>query len=151
MNLQAVDFQSCACTSISARCERPCSWPSVCHRWPSFGSTTSHLPSPQSVTLPTCSQMPAPECRCAGLLCFSRYCPVRLKMLYFFCCLSLCIMWKVLQTYYNIAVYIAKCVSWVPKLTLLDLWTNQTYKCTLRMECICMWETYCTCRLKNHS
>ena len=39
--------------------------------------------------------------------------------------------------------YITDCVSWVLKLTLLDLWTNWTYKCALRMELIHMQGTYC--------
>ena len=30
--------------------------------------------------------------------------------------------------------YTADCISWVPRLTLLDLGTNKTYECTLRME-----------------
>ena len=30
--------------------------------------------------------------------------------------------------------YIADCVSWVRKLTLLDLQTNWIYECTLEME-----------------
>ena len=39
--------------------------------------------------------------------------------------------------------YIVDCVSWVPRLTLLDLQTNWTYKCTLRMELVHMQGTYC--------
>ena len=34
--------------------------------------------------------------------------------------------------------YIADCVSWVPRLTLLDLLTNETYKRALRTELILM-------------
>ena len=37
--------------------------------------------------------------------------------------------------------YIAKSVSWVLRLTLLDLQANWTYKHTLRMECVHMQET----------
>ena len=37
----------------------------------------------------------------------------------------------------------ANCVSWVPQLTLLDLWTNWTYKCALRTELVHMLGTYC--------
>ena len=32
------------------------------------------------------------------------------------------------------AIFIANCISWVPRLTLLDLQTNWTYKCALRIE-----------------
>ena len=38
--------------------------------------------------------------------------------------------------------YIADCVSWVPQLTLLDLWTNWIYEYALGMELICMLGTY---------
>lgn len=30
---------------------------------------------------------------------------------------------------------IADCASWVPRPTLLDLWTNWTYKCTQKRTC----------------
>ena len=46
-------------------------------------------------------------------------------------------MYYLCEKYYKpIAVqyYIANCVSWVPRLTLVDLGTNWTYKCTLRTE-----------------
>ena len=59
------------------------------------------------------------------LLYFSRYCTVRLKMFYFVCFFNVLFVWK----YYKPAIvqyYIAYCVSWVPKLTLLDLQTNWT-------------------------
>ena len=38
----------------------------------------------------------------------------------------------------TVQYYIAHCVSWVPRLTLLDLQTNWTYECTLRTELIPM-------------
>ena len=39
--------------------------------------------------------------------------------------------------------YIADCVSWVPRLILLNLGTNWTYEHTLRMELVHMYRTYC--------
>ena len=42
-----------------------------------------------------------------------------------------------------ITVYVADCISWVPSLTLLALWTNWTYKHTLGVELIHGWRTYC--------
>ena len=39
--------------------------------------------------------------------------------------------------------YIAICVSWVPRLTLLDSWTNWPHKHALQMEHICSQGTYC--------
>ena len=38
--------------------------------------------------------------------------------------------------------YIASCVGWVSRLTSLDLQTNQTYKCALGRELVCMQENY---------
>ena len=41
------------------------------------------------------------------------------------------------RTHTHTHYYLAGCVSWIPKLTLLDFWTNRTYECTLRMEHVC--------------
>ena len=40
--------------------------------------------------------------------------------------------------YVTVQYYIANCVSWVPRLILLDLRTTWTYECALRMELVCM-------------
>ena len=56
------------------------------------------------------------------LLYFSRYCPVRLQMFNF--CVSLFFMYYLCKKYYKpitVQYYIADYVSWVPRLTLLDL------------------------------
>ena len=37
----------------------------------------------------------------------------------------------------TVLYYIADCVNWVPRLTLLDLQTNWTYKRALRIELVC--------------
>ena len=42
--------------------------------------------------------------------------------------------------------YIADCVSWVPRLTLLDLQTNWIYEHSLRMELVLTQGTYCRAR-----
>ena len=66
-------------------------------------------------------------------LCFSRYCSLSLECLLYFLYLIVfyvLFVWKVLQTI-TVQYYIADCVSWEPKLTLLDLWTNWTHKCAL--------------------
>ena len=50
-------------------------------------------------------------------------------------------MYSLCEKYYKpitVQYYIADCVSWVPKITLLDLRTNWTYKCGLRTELIHM-------------
>ena len=53
---------------------------------------------------------------------------------------SSCKLSKMWMYYKPITVqyYIADCVSWVPRLTLLDLRTNWSYKCALRTELVCM-------------
>ena len=42
----------------------------------------------------------------------------------------------------TVQYYIADCISLVPRLTLLDIWTHWTYKYTLGMELVCMWGLY---------
>ena len=77
---------------------------------------------------------------------FSRYCTVRLKKFFVFVFMYV-YMYHSCKNYYKpIAVqyYIAGCVSWVPRLTLLDLQTNWSYECTLRMELDHVYKTYCT-------
>ena len=83
---------------------------------------------------------------CTVLLNFSRYCTVRLKMFSLFL-VSLFFMYYLCEKYYKpitVQYYIADCVSWVPRLTLLDLRTNWTYRLTLGTELVCMQGTYCT-------
>ena len=74
------------------------------------------------------------ECRpqytscCAVLLYFLRYCTVRFKI-FTFCVCFLCLffMYVLLEKYYKpstVQYYITACVSWVPRLNLLDLKTN---------------------------
>ena len=65
---------------------------------------------------------------CTVLLYFSRHSTVRLEMLYFLC---LFFMYYLCEKCYKpiiVQYYIANCVSWVPRLTLLDLSTNLTYE-----------------------
>ena len=77
---------------------------------------------------------------CTVLLYFSRYCTVRLKM-FIFC---VCFLWTyyLCEKYYKpITVWynIADCISWVPRLTLLDLtnkldlWTHSRSATRLRV------------------
>jgi len=71
---------------------------------------------------------------------FSRYCSIKLKVLsLFFQIYYLC------EKHYSIITiqyFIADCVSWVPRPTLLDLGTNELYECALRMELIRMEGTH---------
>ena len=56
-------------------------------------------------------------------------------------------MYYLYEKYYKpitVQYYIANCVSWVPKLTLLDLRTNWIYEHALGIEPVCMQGTYCT-------
>ena len=56
------------------------------------------------------------------------------KMTYFLC--LLCIVWKVLYRRIRVKYYIANCVSWVPRLALLDLQINWTYERTPGTGCV---------------
>ena len=50
-------------------------------------------------------------------------------------------MYYLCEKYYKpitVQYCIADCISWVPRLTLLDLQTNWTYECTVRRELVCM-------------
>ena len=50
-------------------------------------------------------------------------------------------MYYLYEMYYKLRTaqyYIADCVSWVPRLTLLDLRTNWTCERALRTELVCM-------------
>ena len=50
-------------------------------------------------------------------------------------------MYYLCEKYYKpitVQYYIANCVSWVPRLTLLDLRTNWTYERTLGKKCVHM-------------
>ena len=75
---------------------------------------------------------------CTVLPYFSRYCTVRLKCFIF--CVCLFFMYYLYEKYckpiITVQYYIADCVSWVPKLTLLDLRTNWTYECVLGTELV---------------
>ena len=67
------------------------------------------------------------------------YC--KIKNVFFISCVHLFFMYYLCEKYYTpitVQYYIANCVSWAPRLTLLDLWTNWTYKCTLKMELVHM-------------
>ena len=54
-------------------------------------------------------------------------------------------MYYLCEKYYKtitVQYCISHCVGWVPRLTLLDLQTNWTCKCTLKMELIDMLAAY---------
>ena len=102
-----------------------------------------HLPHPLP-PLVSNSSYPFTQCQplhtsCyTVLLYFSRYCTVRLKMPIFCVC---SFMYYLCEKYYKpitVQYQIADRVSWVPRLTLLDLWTNWTWEDTLRIERIHM-------------
>ena len=92
----------------------------------------SALPSPTSS--PSCisnSSGPFTPCQplhagcCTVLLHFSRSCTIRLKCFFFVCVYFL--MYYFCEKYYkplSVQYYTADCISWVPRLTLLDLQTN---------------------------
>ena len=59
----------------------------------------------------------------AVVLYFSRYCTVRLNMFYFLCLFFMYYLCERCYKPITVQYYIADCVSWVPRLTLLDLQT----------------------------
>ena len=66
------------------------------------------------------------------------YCKIKNIFLIFLC---LFFMYYLCEKYYKpitVQHYIANCVSWVPRLTLLDLGTNWTYERALGMELVHM-------------
>ena len=116
-------------TKNQSRCHQHQAWVklwfvSVSYCWQSFSSTISHLLSfLQSVALLACSLGASPWMPVVVLCyCFSRYCTVRLKMFSLFFVFIFYILF--VRKYYKpitVQYYITSCVSWVPRLTLLDL------------------------------
>ena len=126
--------------SVSVRGEWNCSSPSSSHRWASCSSTILHLLSLlRSVTLPAWS-LDASGCMPTVVLYFSRYCIVRLKVFSLFLCVCFLIYYLCEKYYKSFTVQhcIADCVSWVPRLTLLDLWTNWTNELALGIGLVCI-------------
>ena len=105
-------------------------------------------PSPhlQSVTLPACSLNASPRLPAVALYyCAFQGMYYKIKNTLFF--LGFIFMYYLCEKYYKpttVQYYIVNCVSWVPRLTLLDLQTNWSYECTLRMELDHVYKTYCT-------
>ena len=81
----------------------------------------------------------------------SRYCTMIQNIFFIFCVCSF--MYYLCEKYYKpltcgtvmvlhysntVWYYIVHCVSWLPRLMLLDLQTNWTCECAIRMELICM-------------
>ena len=124
------------CT-INVRLEWNCSLPSISHCWQSFSSTVSHLFSLlQSGTLLACWLDAIPYMP-ALILCFPKYCTVRVKMFSLFFVFSMYYLCENYCTSTTVQYYIAGCYSWVPRQTVglmnkLDLWThsqNGTHSC----------------------
>ena len=139
MNLHVANFQRCKCAfSNYVRPEWNRSLPSVCYCWWFFSSTISHLLL-QLVTLLACS-LAAPVCQvlyCTTVLSKVLYCKV--QNIFFIVCVLLwciiCVKHIINLSQYSTEQYsIADCVSWVPRLTLVDLWTNWAYEHAVGME-----------------
>ena len=65
----------------------------------------------------------------------------KVKNVFFIFCFYLFFMYCLCEKYYKpitVQYYIAYCVSWVPRLTLLDLGTDWTYESALRTELVHM-------------
>ena len=105
----------------------------------SFSSTISHLLSlPQSVNLLTCSLDATPVCQllyCTTVLLKTLYCKIKNVFFTFSVYLLLC--YYLFIKYYKpiiVQYYIADCVSWIPKLTLLDLLYINMYNIFLQVN-----------------
>ena len=148
-SLQDVNFQKCEHATPSGKEPEP--MPSVsgmsevaaCRLSP-IADDPSALSSPtssptSSVTLSVCSL----DARCSSQL---LYCTTILfkamnhlvKNVYFFC-----LLFVYYFDYITVQYYTADCISWVPRLILLDFGTNWTYQCSLGIELICMYRNYC--------
>ena len=101
-------------------------------------------PPPPPISKFSCYSLNASACMpaacCTVLLYFSRYFPVILKMLSFF--VLFIFLGIIVCKPITVKYYIADCVSWVPRLSLLNSWTHWTYECALEMEFIHMNGTY---------
>ena len=133
-------FKDSNMCSISVRREWNCSLPFVS----SISDCSSALPSPTSSPFSNGHLLPVslmPPCLPpVVLLYFSR-----LKIYFIFCvCFFMYYLCKKYCKPVTVQYCVVDCVSWVPRLTLLDLGTNWTHKCALRTEFICIWGTYCT-------
>ena len=71
------------------------------------------------------------------------YCKIK-NVFFWGVCFLMCYLCEKYCKPFTVQHYVAGCVSLVPRLTLLDLQTNWAYKCSLRMDLICMKGTYCT-------
>ena len=82
--------------------------------------------------------MPDTQVSCCTVLpYFSRQWTIWLKMFIF------CLLFVYYFDYITVQYYTADCISWVPRLILLDFGTNWTYQCSLGIELICMYRNYC--------
>ena len=134
----------CAFPQVSVRHKWNCNLPSVSCCGGSFNSTIYHLLSLlQSVTLLACSldtSFCIPAVVLITVLFKVLYWEIKKVLFSFFVCVCffyVSFVWKVLWPI-TIQYYTANRVSWVPRLTLLDIWPNWTYKHPLRMEFICI-------------
>ena len=150
-NLQVANSQRCERASGSSKESEPVpSTPGVseiaaCPPSP-VADNPSALPSPTSS--PSSSQylflpvpsMPAPVCQllyCTAVHFKVLYCKIK----HVFFIFRVCFLYYLCEKYYKpitVQHYLADYVSWVPRLTLLDLRTNWTYERTLRTELIRM-------------
>ena len=134
--------------------------PNLCHRHECLKSQLAFLPSTilQLCHLPppvlplvnnfSClltGRQPLEASCCTILLFFWRYRTAGWKMFSLFFVLVFFMDYLCEKCHRPSAIpyYIAVCVSWVPRLTLLDSWTNWDHKHALQMEHICSQGIYC--------
>ena len=147
-NLQVANFQRCEC--VFHQCQVWVKLQLALHLLLLMILQLYHLPSslPPPVSNSSClfTQCPPLYASCCTVttvlfkvLYCKMYCTV-LKNVFFIFCVCF-FMYHLYEKYYKpitVEYNIADCISWVPRLTLLDLGTNWTYEHTFGMELIRM-------------
>ena len=72
------------------------------------------------------------------------YCKIKNVFFNFFVCFFMCYLCEKYYKPITVQYYIVDCVTQVPRIALLDLRTDWTYECALRMELLHMQGPYCT-------
>ena len=126
MNLQVTNFQTSEHVFHHHQAWVKCTWPCllllmILQRY--------HLQARLPLPISNSPCQPLYTSCCTILLCFLRYCIAWLKMFYCFCMFAfsciICVK-SIANLLHTVQYYTANCVSWVPRLTLLDLWTYWT-------------------------
>ena len=142
-NIHVADFQGCEC-AFHQRQERAKLPLALCL----LLLTTLqpyHLPPPPTSSSSSCLliQCQTLDANCTTVLFKALYCEIKTPFLHFFYLFFMYYFVKSSINLFTVQSYVTDCLSWAPKLTSWDLWTDWTYESTLGMELVPMWGTYC--------